>query len=171
MATDINSPWFPLFEFQDWIYQSFLILPTPEESSALPGTAITSNKWAKGMFVCGQAFKAADGYTLSGTLSFDSPPAPPGTELQVSVKGALGPGNAPATFEATGAGTEGVTKGAIYRLFGWVFPEEPVVQGAGRVLSIRGSVWAVRGPDTKPDIELGRMPIGTVGAFVIERAR
>jgi hypothetical protein len=85
--------------------------------------------------------------------------------------GGLGSGNAPATFEATGTGTEGITKGAIYRLFGWVFPEEPVVQGAARVLSIRGSVWAVRGPDAQPEIELGRMPVGTVGAFVIERAR
>ena len=38
MATDTDS-WFPLFEFQDWIYQSFLVLSTPEENDALPGTA------------------------------------------------------------------------------------------------------------------------------------
>jgi hypothetical protein len=88
----------------------------------------------------------------------------------VSVQGALGSGNAPATFEATGTGTQGITKGTIYKLVGWVFPEEPVVQGAGRVLSVRGSVRAVRGPDTNSEIELGKMPVGTVGAFVIARA-
>ena len=104
-------------------------------------------------------------------MHFDSPPAPLGTALDVSVKGALGSGNAPATFEATGTGTDGVTKGAIYKLVGWVFPEDPVVQGAGRVLSVRGSVWAVRGPDTKPEAELGGMPVGTVGTFVIARAK
>ena len=27
MTTDTDS-WFPLFEFQDWFYQSFLVLPT-----------------------------------------------------------------------------------------------------------------------------------------------
>lgn len=171
MPSDTDAPWFPLFEFQDWIYQSFLVLPTPEENFALPGAAIAAKKWAKGTFGCGQAFNSSDGYTLDGILSFDSPPAPPGTQLIVSVKGALGSGNTPATFEATGTGTGGVTKGAIYKLVGWVFPEDPVVQGGGRVLSVRGSVRAVRGPDTNPEIELGRMPVGTVGAFVIARAR
>lgn len=165
MTTDTDS-WFPLFEFQDWIYQSFLVLPTPEENDALPGTAVTAKKWAKGTLLCGQAFKVADGYTLDGTLSFR-----PGVELKVSAKGALGSGNSPATFEATGIGTEGPTKGAIYQLAGWVFPEEPIQNGAGRVLSVRGSVRAVRGSDSKPETELGGMPVGTVGAFVIARAK
>lgn len=161
MATDTYS-WFPLFEFQDWFYQSFLVLPKAEEDSALPGTAVTAKKWAKGTLLCGQAFKTADGYTLNGTLSFQ-----PGVELVVSAKGTLGLGNAPATFEATGTGMEGPTKGAIYQLVGWVFPDEPIQNDAARVLSVRGSVRAARGPDTKPEIELGGMPVGTVGAFTI----
>jgi hypothetical protein len=47
MATDTDS-WFPLFEFQDWFYQSFLLLPTTEETGALPGTAVTAKKMGKG---------------------------------------------------------------------------------------------------------------------------
>ena len=165
MATDTNS-WFPLFEFQDWIYQSFLVLPTPEENDALPGTAITAKKWAKGTLLCGQAFTSPEGYTLAGTLSFR-----PGAELTVSAKGALGSGNSPATFEATGTGTGGPTKGAISQLVGWVFPEDPIHNGAGRVVVVRGSVRAVRGPDTQPDKDLSGMPLGTVGVFVIARAK
>lgn len=164
MATD-TDPWFPLFEFQDWVYQSFLVLPTPAEDSAVPGTAVTAKKWAKGTLLCGQAFKTADSYTLDGTLSFR-----PGVELVVSAKGTLGSENAPATFEATGTGMEGPTKGAIYQLVGWVFPELPIVNTAGKVLRVCGSVRAVRGPDTKPDTDPGGTPIGTVGTFVIMRA-
>jgi hypothetical protein len=161
MATDTDS-WFPLFEFQDWMYQSFLVLPTEEENDAQSGTAVTARKWAKGDFRCGQAFRTADGYTLDGTLSFR-----PGVELTVSAKGTLGTGNNPAPFEATGTGTEGPIKGAIYQLVGWVFPQKPIHSGAARPLSIKGSVWAVRGPDTKPGFEPGGMPVGTVGAFII----
>lgn len=165
MAIDTDS-WFPLFEFQDWFYQSFLVLPTDEENDALPGTTVTAKKWAKGEFLCGQAFKTADGYTLGGTLSFR-----PGVELAVSAKGAFGIGNNPAPFEATGTGTEGPTKGAIYQLVGWVFPEQPIQNNAARVLSVRGSVRAVRGPDTKPENDLGGMPVGTVGTFLIVSRR
>lgn len=161
MANDTDS-WFPLFEFQDWIYQSFLVLSTPEENDALPGTAVTAKKWARGTLLCGQAFKTADGYTLDGRLSFR-----PGVELSVSAKGTLGAGSNPAPFEATGTGTEGPTKGSIYQLVGWVFPEEPIANQAARVLRIGGAVRAVRGPDTKPETELGGMPVGTVGAFTI----
>lgn len=161
MATDMHA-WFPLFEFQDWFYQSFSVDPKAEEDSVLPDTVVTAKKWAEGTLLCGQAFQVADGYTLNGILSFR-----PGVELAVSAKGTLGLGNAPATFEATGTGMEGTTKGAIYQLVGWVFPNEPIQNDAARVLSVRGSVWAVRGPDTKPEIELGGMPIGTVGTFSI----
>lgn len=163
MATGRDS-WFPLFEFQDWTYQSFLLLPTPEENNALPGNVVTAKKWAMGTLVCGQALKTDDGYVLDGKLSFSKD-----AELSFSAKGTFGSGNAPATFEATGIGKEDRTKGAIYHLVGWVFPELPVAHGAAKVLSVRGSVQAIRGPDSKPDIELGRMPIGTVGAFVIAR--
>jgi hypothetical protein len=162
MATDTDL-WFPLFEFQDWIYQSFLILPTTEGDSALPGAAVTAKKWAEGEFLCGQAFNTDGGYTLDGRLSFR-----PGVELEVSVKGTRGLGNAPASFEATGTGMKEPTKGSLYQLVGWVFPDEPIRNGAAKPLSIRGSVWAVRGPDTKPETELGGMPAKTtVGTFVI----
>ena len=160
-----SNSWFPLFEFQDWTYQSFLMLPTPEEDAALPGAAVTAKKWAKGTLLCGQAFVDGDGYKLDGTLSFR-----PGVELAVSARGRLGNSGSPGTFEATGTGTQGPTKGAIYQLVGLVFPEEPIQNNAAKVLSIRGHVLAVRGPDSKPAIELGGMPVGTVGAFVIARA-
>jgi hypothetical protein len=164
MATDTDS-WFPLFEFQDWFYQSFLVLPTDEEINALPGSPVTAKKWARGDFLCGQAFGSASSpgpYTLNGILRFA-----PGVELNVSAKGVNGVGNEPAPFEATGTGTGGPTKGAIYQLAGWVFPELPIANAAGRILSIRGSVRVVRGSDTKPETELGGMPVGTVGTFVI----
>jgi hypothetical protein len=162
MSTETDS-WFPLFEFQDYIYQSFLVLPTPAENDAPPPTPITAKKWAQGTFLCGQAFRDdSGGYILDGTLSFR-----PGVELSVSVKGTFGMGNKPAAFEATGTGTQGPTKGAIYQLVGWVFPEEPIQNRAARVLKIEGSVWAVRGPDPQPEIELGGHPIGIVGSFVI----
>lgn len=47
-----------------------------------------------------------------------------------------------------------------------VFPRE-IRDGAARMLRIEGSVGAVRGSDARPDIELGGMPLGTVGKFVI----
>jgi hypothetical protein len=167
MTTNTDSSWFPLFEFQDYIYQSFLVLPMPEENAASPGATVTAKKWAKGDFICGQAFGGVGGsgaYSLDGILRFK-----PGVELKVSAKGFNGSGNAPASFEATGTGTEGPTKGAVYSLVGWVFPEEPMGEGSARVLMIRGSVRAVRGADTKPELDLGGMPLGTVGAFVITR--
>jgi hypothetical protein len=164
MAIDTDSKWFPLFEFQDWSYRSFLISPAPEGASAT-AAAPAARQWAKGALVCGQAFSSPDGYTLSGNLVMG-----PGIELAVSAKGDLGSEDAPGTFEATGTGTEGVTKGAVYQLVGWVFAEQPVANGAGKVLSVRGSVRAVRGPDARPETELGGMPLDTVGLFEIVRA-
>ena len=167
MAADTESTWFPLFEFQDWIYQSVLVLPTPEEDTAAPGAGVTAKKWAKGSLFLGQALEASeDGYTLGGRLEFA-----PGVELDVSANGTKGSGNAPASFEATGTGTKEPLKGAIYQLTGWVFAEQPISpSGAGRVSSIRGSVRAVRGPDSNPEFDPGGMPAGTtVGSFVVTR--
>ncbi len=164
MKTESN-PWFPLFEFQGWYYQSYLVLPTEKELDAVPGNSVSATKWAKGKFMCGQAFvdpAGKDRYILDAVLSFA-----PGLALNVSVKGAYGQGTTPATFEATGIGTEGPTKGAIYELIGWVIPELPVTNGAAKPGSIRGSVRATCGPDAKPDFDLGGMPIGTAGSFVI----
>lgn len=138
MATETELTWFPLYEFQEYIYQSFLVLPTPAESAAAVGTAVTAKKWAKGDFICGQALSAGgrkDQYILNGTLQLDS-----GPKLDISVKGNQGIGHSPGTFEATGTGIEGPLKGVIYSLFGWVFPEEPITNNAARVLPVRGTV-------------------------------
>jgi hypothetical protein len=164
MAADATTSWFPLFEFQEWNYESTLVIPTPAEIDGKAGSPVTARKWARGALALGQAFTTAEGYTVGGDLSFA-----PGFGLVVSARGALGSGSAPASFNATGTGMEGATKGAIYELVGWVFPEEPIVNQAARVLSIRGSVRAVRGPDPSPGTDLGKMPVGTVGAFVITR--
>lgn len=165
MSAEPNASWFPLFEFQDWVYQSFLLLPTPAEDGAEPGTAVSAKKWARGTFMCGQAFTAADGYTLTGTLMF-----PGKGELSIAARGRLGSADAPATFEATGTGTQGQVAGMVSQLVGWAMPEPPVAGGAARVLRVCGSVRAVRGTDARPDRDPSGMPLGTVGAFVIARA-
>jgi hypothetical protein len=168
MPTDTGPTWFPLFELQDWVYQSVLVLPTSEENAAAPGAGVTAKKWAKGSLFLGQAFEApGEGYDLpGGRLEFAS-----GLELEVSAKGTKGSGSTPASFEGTGVGTVGPLKGAIYQLTGWVFAEQPIAEAAGKVLSVHGSVRAVRGPDANPTIEPGGMPAGTtVGSFVVSRA-
>lgn len=166
MATNANSSWFPLFEFQDYVYQSFLVLPTPEEDSASPGTAVTAKKWAKGVFICGQAFGTSEGYTLNGVLRFESN-LEQKPELEVSIKGVGGEGSNPASFEGTGIGRDGVTKGAVYALVGWAFRDEKQTGPGGSIKRVCGSVRFVRGPDAKPDIDLSGLPLGTVGSFVI----
>ena len=163
MSKSADTSWFPLFEFQDWTYQAYLLLPTPAEDAAAAGGAVSARKWSRGQLSCGQAFTAPDGYTLTGTLSF------PGAQLAVAVKGALGRGDSPATFIATGTGIGEPLKGMVSELTGWVFPELPVANGAARVLRIQGSIRAVRGTDANPTIDPSGMPLGTVGAFVISR--
>lgn len=164
MSTSTTS-WFPLFEFQDWTYQAFLLLPTPLEEAAPAGGAVSARKWSRADLMCGQAFAATDGYTLSGTLIFAK-----GVELAVVASGTAGRGTAPGTFVATGTGTSGPLKGMVSELTGWVFPELPFsAETAARVLSVRGSIRAVRGTDAKPHEDPSGMPLGTVGAFVISR--
>lgn len=94
MAPNTNSLWFPLFEFQDYGYESYLVLPTSEQAGKSPGSDIAAKKWAKGNLKTGQAFKG-DGaqYTLEGTLSFGE-----GVDLAVSVAGNLATGHLPATL-------------------------------------------------------------------------
>jgi hypothetical protein len=85
-----------------------------------------------------------------------------GVELSVKLTIVSDKGVIPAKFEAIGEGKGGETKGSIYELTGWVF------RGAdGQVVTVRGSVRAVRGPERNPDIELGKKPINTVGEFII----
>ena len=127
MTTDINSMWIPTFGLEEWTYQSFLLLPTPDEHSAAPGTAITCKKWARGKL---RLTDSEFGYAATGTLAFA-----PSIELAVSVRGTPGVDSTPATFEATGTGLEGKTKGAIYELAGWAF-----CGADGNVESVRGSM-------------------------------
>ncbi|MDQ3329393.1 MAG: hypothetical protein M3552_01860 [Planctomycetota bacterium] len=147
----------PAFEFQDWQYQSYLLLPTNEGLSANPGNDVTAKKWASGKLTLSDS--PAGG--ASGYLEF-----PGGIKLRINVTGEPGKDGAPATFEATGIGTEGVVKGAEYHLTGWAIPGKD-----GKVQEVRGAVRAARGPDAAPNTELGRMPVGTVGAFVIAKPK
>ena len=156
VAEDTN--FIPAFEFQDWVYQSFLVLPTAEESSAKPGSNVTAKKWAMGKLLLSDS---PDGYAAAGFLTFA-----PDVQLKITVKGTPGKGDIPATFEATGVGVDGITKGAEYQLTGWAFRAAD-----GKVESVRGSIRAVRGPDASPTVELGKMPVGTVGSFVIMKAK
>ena len=151
-----ESNFIPAFEFQDWVYQSFLVLPTPEQMKAAPETDVAAKKWAMGKLLLSDGVDGG----AAGFLTFAR-----GVQLKIKVINTPGKGSVPATFEATGVGAEGITKGAEYQRTGWTF------RGAdGKVESVRGSVRAVRGPDSKPDVELGKMPVGTVGAFVISKA-
>ena len=157
--TESGDLWFPLFEWTRFLYRSFLVLPSDTD----PEGPVALKEWAKGEFSCGQAFQDGDGYTLGGQLIFR-----PGVELAVNIRGRKGRGTGPGTFEGTGTGKAGVTMGAVYELTGLLYPEsQRGASGAARISNVRGSVKAVQGPTTNPAIELGGLPVGTVGAFVI----
>lgn len=138
----------------NWTYQSFLVLPTPPELAAPPGTPVTAKKWAMGKLLLAEA---GDNMEAAGHLTFR-----PGVELKIRVTFVPGEDGGPAKFEATGKGESVPTAGAVYELTGWAIPD-----AAGKLSEVRGSVRAVRGPDSNPAVELGGMPIGTVGAFLI----
>lgn len=161
MPENQSAEWFPLFEFQDWSYESTLIVPTAGELQAPAGSPVTARNWAKGELLLGQALKDGSSYHATGRLVFA-----PEVELEVSIRGTLGTREGPASFNAMGEGPTGRTKGTLYELIGWVFPLPPIANGAARPSSIRGSVMAVRGPDASP-ADAGGVPIGTVGAFVV----
>jgi hypothetical protein len=146
----------PAFEFQDWTYQSFLVLPNDEELSGTVGTGVTARKWAMGRL---RLSDSPDGYEANGFLDFR-----PGVQLRIPVKGVPGKDGIPATFAASGVDEDGVTKGSEYQLMGWAFAGTD-----GKAESVWGSVRAVCGPDSSPGTELGRMPVGTVGSFTITK--
>jgi hypothetical protein len=157
--TESDDLWFPLFEWTKFLYRSFLVLPSDTD----PEGPVVLKEWAKGEFICGQALDDGDGYTLSGQLIFR-----PGVELAVNIRGRKGRGTGPGTFEGTGTGTSGVTMGAVYELTGLLYPQlQSGAPVAARIGNVRGWVKAVQGPATNPNIELGGLPVGTVGAFVI----
>lgn len=143
------------FGGQEWQYQSYLVLPDEAQLAAEPQVAVCARKWAKGKLALTDS---SPGSQSVGTLSFKV-----GVELKIVVKWTAGSGSTPGSFETTGLGV-GVTKGAEYQLNGWVF------RGAdGKIEKVTGAVRAVRGPDAKPEIELGGMPVGTVGYFEITK--
>lgn len=136
-----------------WRYQSFLILPTPSEQEAQPGSPVTASKWAMGTLTV----PTDTSPEVSGELAFA-----PGVTL--AVKGHLLPASdlSPAIFVATGEALTGPLKGSIYRITG------AVIGDANSQQSIYGSVQGVRGPDTDPEVA-GGVPIYTVGTFVLSR--
>lgn len=136
-----------------WYYRSFLILPTPSEEEAPPGSAITARKWAMGTLTV----PAGTHPDVSGELAF-------ATGATLAVKGHVLPASdlSSAILVATGEGLTGPTKGSIYQITGAFFND------ANGQQFIYGSTLGVRGPDTQPDVA-GGMPINTVGTFVLSR--
>jgi hypothetical protein len=149
--------WFPLFEFQKYLYRSYLLEPLEAD----PGGPVSLREWAKGELACGQAMNRGDGFSVSGTLSLA-----PGVTLAVELEGKKAATGTPARVTGKGTGLEGPTAGALYELSGLVHPAPSRDPGAAQVASIRGSVTAAKGPGGAP-FDLARQPLGTVGSFVI----
>jgi hypothetical protein len=140
-----------------WSYQSFLLLPTDAELADKPGASVTSRKWALGKLT---VLSETDG-EFQGELVFA-----PSVKLDVKGKILLSTNSLPAVFDAIGEGFDGPTKGAIYKIMGWI----PTSFNGENQLDVCGSVLAVRGSDSNPDKELGGMPIGTMGTFALTLA-
>jgi hypothetical protein len=154
MTSNASTIWNPNFWMQNWDYQSFLILPTTEEEMSSRGTIVSTKKWAKGDLYLETSIDMDK--DAIGSLIFG--------EIKLSVIAYVEKGASPAKFEAVGEVTEKCPqKGASYKLLGWAFRGE-----GDNVAKIQGSVIAVRGSDDRPDIDIGGMPIGTVGAFTIK---
>ena len=148
------STFVPAFE-GDWIYQSFLVLPTDEESAANPGAEVTARKWAKG-----EISLADDGGSgASGELILV-----PGVPLNILVSSTPGADGQAAAFTATGTAETGPIKGAVYHLSGWAIPNP-----SGKLDRVSGALILVRGPDQDPTKGPSGVPVGTVGSFSLER--
>ena len=149
-----DTTFIPAFE-GNWQYQSFLLLPSDEQLAAAPGTNVIAKKWAMGKLLL------ADGTEMeaAGQLKFA-----PGIELKVHLRFTPGEAGKPAEFKGTGTGETGPTKGAVYELSGWAFPD-----ATGKLAGCCGSVRAARGSDAYPDTDLGGMPTGTIGSFSITK--
>jgi hypothetical protein len=160
MTSNSNIVWTPSFSMQGWTYQSFLILPTDPEKQSPPGSSINTKKWAKGNLYLETSIDLPPAHDAIGNLVI---PTPRGN-VKLSVKAFVEKGVSPVKFEATGEvqNNPAEANGAMYKLFGWAFRGED-----DKVSKIEGCVIAVRGSDTSPNVELGGMPIGTVGAFTI----
>jgi len=135
-----------------WDYQSFLILSASPREDTSPGSPPAPRKWATGTLTV----PLGTSPDVRGELTF----AP---AITLTVQGRITPASdvSPSVFVATGEGSIGPTKGALYQIAG------TAITDANKRQSIHGWVLAVRGPDTHPETELGGMPIGTVGTFVL----
>ena len=162
MPSDSRAPWFPLFEFADFTYWTFLVLPEAEELMGLMGGPVTAKFSSIGSISFGQAFKEADDrYRVSGWIDTS------GRRIEVNATGQLRPDATPATFEAACEEVDGEKRTAVCELVGWVFPQEPIQYGAARVLNIRGSVRMVSGTDPAAPAGVGGVRRGDVGLFEI----
>jgi hypothetical protein len=163
MPSDSPGPWFPLFEFADFTYWTFLVLPEAEELMGLSGGPVTAKSSSIGSISFGQAFKeAGDRYRVSGWIDTSGRP-----RIEVNATGALRSGGTPATFEATCEEVDGENRRPVCELVGWVFPQEPIQYGAARVLNVRGSVRMLSGTDTATPAGVGGVRRGDVGLFEI----
>jgi hypothetical protein len=163
MPNDSRAPWFPLFEFADFTYWTFSVVPEAEELMGLLGGPVTAKFASIGSISFGQAFKeAGDRYRVSGWIDASGRP-----RIEVNATGELRPAVTPATFEATCEEVDGEKRTTVCELVGWVFPQEPIQYGAARVLNIRGSVRMVGGPDIPPAAGVGGVQRGDVGLFEI----
>lgn len=162
MTSNSSSVWTPSFWMHNWVYQSFLILPTDlEKQSPAGSTSITARKWATGKLHLEGAIDPPPAPDVIGSLVF------PGSKggITLKVKAFVEKGISPVKFEATGEvqnTSSPEINGAMYKLLGWAFRGE-----GDKVEKIEGCIIAIRGSDTRPDVELGGMQIGTVGAFII----
>lgn len=163
--TTPNETWFPRFEQADWAYDSFLLGERSGRGPAASTTTPSVRRWARGKLLCGQAFGSATSYTLRGKLVLEQD-----VEFDLAAIGRPGSNADPATFEATAIGLSGAYKGVVAKLVGWAFPVLPIRESSAKVFCVRGSAWAVRGPDTDPCRGSDSVALNTVGMFVIARA-
>jgi hypothetical protein len=164
MQSGSHAPWFPLFEFTDFIYRTYQVLPEVEELMGLLGGPVTAKFSSVGSVTFGQAFReAGDRYRVSGWIDEGGRP-----RIEVEATGSLRPDSTPATFEATCVEVADGVKTVVGQLAGWVFPEEPVQNDAARILSIRGSFRMASGAAAPTD-GLGGIALGDVGLFEIVR--
>ena len=164
MSNDSRVPWFPLFEFADFTYWTYVVLPEAEELMGMLGGPVTAKFTSIGSVTFGQAFKeAGDKYRVSGWIEAS------GRRIEIDATGSLRPDATPATFEATCTTADGDRKAVQCELAGWVFPDEPIQSGAARVLSIRGSVRMLSGMDPAHAPGVAGVPRGDVGLFEIVR--
>lgn len=157
----LSSAPVPVFNRENWLYQSFLIPDSSERDAAAMGDTVAARKWAMGKLTL--SLQENDGgASSSGIMEFPQV-GPAKIELDVELMGIAARDDAPATYEINAKG-KGVIHGAQYQLTGWV-----TLDDQGFVDRIQGSVRAVSGATVRRSVELGGEPIGTIGSFIISK--